>query len=179
MSFIDKAEFWAHESTAPLLLLNHGFFAPGRVSEATRSRFEAWARAMHVVGDRAEYDALVRQLDLAHPRFPEIARVIERDVVRTFFHDACRLPLTNFLNVAANEFADYHQGLGYIARCAATHRPPLRRLTCFSSFLLLVLDEPTVFAMCRKMNSHADFLPGYWRHEAVVRRAVRCPFPPN
>ena len=41
MAFLEQSEFWAHEGTAPLLLLNHGFFAPGRVSEATRSRFEA------------------------------------------------------------------------------------------------------------------------------------------
>jgi hypothetical protein len=118
MSFLSKASFWTHEATAPLLLQNHAFFGNGApVSAATVARFEAWAAAMGVAGDRSEYEALVRQLDLANPRFPEIARVIERDVVRTFFHDDCRVPLSHFLHVCANEFQDYHQGLGYIARC--------------------------------------------------------------
>jgi hypothetical protein len=120
MSFLKKSSFWSQESTAPLLLQNHGFFVAGQaVPEATERRFKAWAAAMGVQGERDEYETLVRRLDPSKPQHPEIARVIERDVVRTFFHDECRVPLGHFLNVCADEFHDYHQGLGYIARCAA------------------------------------------------------------
>jgi hypothetical protein len=113
--------------------------------------FASWQRALGVSGDRAEYDRLVASLDLARPAQPDLARTVDRDVERTFFDTAQRVPLTQFLNVVINEFRDYHQGLGYIG-----------------SFLLLVLDEPAVLAMLRKLNSHPDFLPGYWKHEAVA-----------
>jgi hypothetical protein len=113
--------------------------------------FASWQRALGVSGNREEYDRLVAALDLAHPAQPDLARTVDRDVERTFFDAAQRVPLTQFLNVVINEFRDYHQGLGYIG-----------------SFLLLVLDAPTVLAMLRKLNAHPDFLPGYWKHEAVA-----------
>jgi hypothetical protein len=111
----------------------------------------AWQQALNVTGDRNEYERLVNALDLSNPSQPELSRTVDRDVERTFFDAAQRAPLTKFFNVVINEFRDYHQGLGYIG-----------------SFLLLVLDEPTVLAMLRKLNSHPDFLPGYWKHEPVA-----------
>lgn len=80
----------------------------------------------------------------------EPTRIIIKDVERTFTGEIFRERLTRVLTLLENEFGDYHQGLSF-----------------FVSFLSLFMKEEEIVAIARRLNSHKDFIPGYWRHEAV------------
>lgn len=84
--------------------------------------------------------------------FPDVdpTRIIVKDVERTFTGDAFREPMTRVLILLDEEFGDYHQGLSFLV-----------------SFLSLVMEEDAIVAIAKRLNSHKDFIPGYWKHEAV------------
>ena len=88
-----------------------------------------------------EYADKLAELDLENPKHPHLARVIDRDVERTFFGTENRKVLTRFLNIVINDFGDYHQGLGYVARFVPVlHRPTLLIVFNCSIFQLLFIQ---------------------------------------
>jgi hypothetical protein len=99
-------------------------------------------------------DVFVEPLDVKKVEWPvpeqEPTRIITKDVERTFTADEFRNRLSRTLTLLNNEFGDYHQGLSFLV-----------------SFLSLFMEDDAIIAIARRLNNHKDFIPGYWKHEAV------------
>lgn len=96
--------------------------------------------------------AFAEPLEVTDLVFPDVepTRIIVKDVQRTFTGDAFGGPMTRVLILLDKEFSDYHQGLSFLV-----------------SFLSLFIKDNEIVAIARRLNYHKDFIPGYWRHEAV------------
>jgi len=78
------------------------------------------------------------------------SRIVIADAERTFVHADNRELFVKFLSFIEDDFADYAQGMGFVA-----------------SILLLVLEESKALSIIRTLAHKKPFIPGYWQAEAV------------
>jgi hypothetical protein len=138
---LKQDSYWESEDRVPLMAMNKGFLDRNNLEHA----FE---RASKWVG-MFEEPLEVKKVEWPNPP-QEPARIIVKDVERTFTADEFRDRLSRTLTMLNNEFGDYHQGMSFLV-----------------SFLGLFMGDDEIVAIARRLNGHKDFIPGYWKHEAV------------
>ena len=125
----------------PLMTQNKGFLDQSNLEPA----FERAKKWLEVFSEPLEVKKLEWPAEEQEP-----TRIITKDVERTFTADEFRNRLSRTLTLLNNEFGDYHQGLSFLV-----------------SFLSLFMEDDAIVAIARRLNNHKDFIPGYWKHEAV------------
>lgn len=131
--------FWTTEKDAPLFILNRGYLQG--LGDSVFERTSTWP-------------ALTGAPSLDNVKIMEAEnpdRILVADAERTFRDPAIRATFVKLLNHFRTEFGDYHQGLSYVA-----------------SFLSLTLPAEQVVSLITYLNNTEKYVPGYWKHEAVV-----------
>jgi len=138
---IRSPSFWVQEKDAPLLLLNRNFLQGG--AEEILERVAGWPTL-----------AGIELMDGERIEIPEVEnpdRILIADAERTFRNKTNQKKFIKMLGYLQCSFKDYAQGLGYV-----------------SSFLLLTMEERDAFSLLSHLNENEKYIPGYWKHEAIV-----------
>ncbi|XP_049850745.1 uncharacterized protein LOC126323788 [Schistocerca gregaria] len=140
---IRDPEFWITEKNIPLMSLNRDFCNEHN-SDAVSGRVVELSKSFRV------------PLEIKPIAWPDEqtlpSRIVEKDVERTFTSDRFRSRMSRLLTLLENQFKDYHQGLSFLV-----------------SFLMLFEEEDDViFSIAKRLNEDEEFIPGYWKHEAVA-----------
>eukprot|EP01012_Entosiphon_sulcatum_P022265 TRINITY_DN2718_c0_g1_i1.p1 TRINITY_DN2718_c0_g1~~TRINITY_DN2718_c0_g1_i1.p1 ORF type:complete len:342 (+),score=76.68 TRINITY_DN2718_c0_g1_i1:36-1028(+) len=153
--FLSHAAFALEENGSPFMEMNLGYIESQ--GELIFGQTKDWPALLGV--DEAAVVPLPGVPENALG--PDVERIIEKDVERTFKEDAHRKNLQRLLRALAHEFNAYAQALCYV--CA---------------LLRLTHDEATTAAMARKLNADPKYLASfridgelvqpYWSTEAVA-----------
>jgi len=140
--FLSMPGFFEKEIVAKstLFVMDRGFMAR-TPQEKLRERMLPW------LDNCGLYRAPVKWSQI-EDRDEEIVRVIIKDAVRTFFDDAHREKLVEFMYCVRVEFGNYGQAMSYLA-----------------AILCLALTEEEAIAILRKCNK--EYIKGHWCDEAV------------
>eukprot|EP00164_Ancoracysta_twista_P000458 GFYU01000617.1.p1 GENE.GFYU01000617.1~~GFYU01000617.1.p1 ORF type:complete len:476 (-),score=169.81 GFYU01000617.1:179-1564(-) len=140
---LKSPSFWNAEKEAPLLNLDEGYLkqAGDSLFERAKGWFET-AEAELPPNDDPPADPVKEE---------EWSRIVIKDAERTFASQENRDKMIKLLNRVRRRFGDYAQSLGYVA-----------------SLLMLVMEPEEVEGLLIQLNSHDEYMPGYWKHQAAA-----------